>query len=169
MARHEKLDLEEGRFEASAEMEARDPGMEMGAVMRPYNEERAQNEDAENLDGAAASDADERAPEETAKKTPRRLAEREENLDPIKIYLRQMARSPLMTHAEEVEMAQELETRRDSLRELVFQSGIAVERAIELLRQVVRGERSFDRVLKLAQDGVIFIIRRPMMYTIMII
>lgn len=162
------LDFDQARFDASADLEADEPGMDTGAVMRPFSDENLRD-DAEADPGrdVVAEDSNEgsgdtdvarnAAPAPKRAKAPRkappsRLGEREENLDPIKIYLRQMARSPLMSHAEEVEMAQELESERDGLRELVFQSGVAVERAIELLRQVVRGERSFDRILKLGQD-----------------
>ena len=76
-----------------------------------------------------------------------------ESLDPIKIYLKQMSRAPLLTEAEEKEIASDLESLRADLRALVFESGIVMELALDLLDQVVAGERSFDRVLKLGVEG----------------
>jgi len=75
-----------------------------------------------------------------------------DGLDPIKIYLRQMAASPLMSEAEEKELATELEETRRVVRLRVFESAIAIEEAVRLLELVVRGERSFDRILKLGFD-----------------
>jgi len=77
-----------------------------------------------------------------------------DSLDPIKIYLRQMADSPLMTEREEKELAEELEVARMQLRTLVFGSGIAIERAVGLLSNIVSGDRSFDRILKLGYEGL---------------
>ncbi len=93
-----------------------------------------------------------RGSEVRERRTVRKHRLNNESLDPIKIYLRQMARSPLMTESEEKELAQELEDLRAALRELVFESGVATESALALLDQVVAGERSFDRILKLGQD-----------------
>jgi len=76
-----------------------------------------------------------------------------ESLDPIKIYLKQMSRAPLMTEAEEKAIAADLESLRADLRALVFESGVIMELALDLLDQVVVGERSFDRVLKLGVEG----------------
>ena len=79
--------------------------------------------------------------------------EHDKSLNPILIYLRQMASIPLMTEKEEKETSTQLEDARQYLRAAVFQSGFAVERAIELLTQIVNGERAFDRVLKVGYEG----------------
>lgn len=79
--------------------------------------------------------------------------EHDKSLNPILIYLRQMASIPLMTEREEKETSTQLEESRQHLRAAVFQSGFAIERAIELLTQIVNGERAFDRVLKVGYEG----------------
>lgn len=79
--------------------------------------------------------------------------EQDKSLNPILIYLRQMASIPLMTEREEKETSTQLEESRQSLRAAIFQSGYAIERAIELLTQIVNGERAFDRVLKVGYEG----------------
>ncbi len=79
--------------------------------------------------------------------------EHDKSLNPILIYLRQMASIPLMTEREEKETSTQLEESRQRLRAAVFQSGFAIERAIELLTQIVNGERAFDRVLKVGYEG----------------
>jgi RNA polymerase primary sigma factor len=79
--------------------------------------------------------------------------EQDRALNPVLVYLKQMARIPLMTEEEEKEVAGVLENARQDLRAALFQSGFAVERAIELLTQVVNGERAFDRVLKVGYEG----------------
>lgn len=119
---------------------------------------RGRNRVAFDLEVDAAPYADDedvdarRGAEARERKALRKHRLDKESLDPIKIYLRQMARTPLMTEAEEKELAQELEDLRAALRELVFESGVAMESSLALLDQVVAGERSFDRVLKLGQD-----------------
>jgi len=79
--------------------------------------------------------------------------EPDKSLNPILIYLRQMASIPLMTEQEEKETSTQLEDARQDLRAVIFQSGFAIERAIELLTQIVNGERAFDRVLKVGYEG----------------
>jgi RNA polymerase primary sigma factor len=71
-----------------------------------------------------------------------------DSLDPVKIYLRQMAEAPLVTESEEKALATEIEVARKALRERVFASGRSVEKAIQLLREVARGARSYDRILR---------------------
>jgi RNA polymerase primary sigma factor len=105
---------------------------------------------------AQGGGSDERETEAPASAEGRYRVSREgesDSLDPIKIYLRQMADSPLMTEREEKELAEELEESRMKLRTLVFGSGIAIERAVGLLSNIVSGDRSFDRILKLGYEG----------------
>jgi len=75
------------------------------------------------------------------------------SVNPVLLYLRQMARIPLMTEEEEKAVAGALEDARHRLRAVVFQSGFAIDRAVELLSQVIEGERAFDRVLKVGFEG----------------
>jgi len=72
-----------------------------------------------------------------------------EAVDPVRIYMREMAVENLMTPGEELALASELETRRQSLRLVVFESAIAIERAAQILEDVAHHRRSVDRVLKL--------------------
>ncbi|MBI3846197.1 MAG: sigma-70 family RNA polymerase sigma factor [Planctomycetes bacterium] len=71
-----------------------------------------------------------------------------DSMDPVKIYLRQMAEAPLVTESEEKALATEIEVARKELREVVFGSGRSMDKAIQLLREVARGARSYDRILR---------------------
>ena len=64
-------------------------------------------------------------------------------------YLRDMSRIDMPTEHEADDLATRLEENRKILRLRVFETAPAAEEALELLRAVVRKDRSFDRVLKL--------------------
>lgn len=66
--------------------------------------------------------------------------------DPIRTYLTQMAQVPLFTRPQEIELATRIETKRDLLRKVVFESYLPLKEAIEQLQQVSEGNVQHDRV-----------------------
>lgn len=66
--------------------------------------------------------------------------------DPVRTYLTQMARVPLFTRPQEIELATRIETKRDLLRKVVFESYLPQKAAVEQLQQVCAEEVQYDRV-----------------------
>ena len=72
--------------------------------------------------------------------------------DPVRMYLTQMGEIPLLTREEEISLARKIELTRKQFRKEVLSSGFGWASAIEILRDVVRGELAFDRTLKVNQQ-----------------
>ncbi len=72
--------------------------------------------------------------------------------DPVRMYLTQMGEIPLLTREEEISLARKIELTRKQFRKEVLSSGFGLANAIEILRDVVRGELAFDRTLKVNQQ-----------------
>ena len=67
--------------------------------------------------------------------------------DPIRMYFSQMARIPLLTREEEIQLAKELETSRNTLRDLIYSTRYGQEQALGLLELVLRKEVFIEKVL----------------------
>ncbi len=85
------------------------------------------------------------------------IAEDEEGLaeairldDPICIYLLQMGKSPMLTRAEELEAAQQIEASRVEYRRRMLASDFVLRGAVELLESVRDGALRLDRTVDIA-------------------
>lgn len=70
--------------------------------------------------------------------------------DPIRLYLTQMAETPLLAQAEEVELARRIDNARRRFRRALLGCNYALLRSMETLRIVQRGEIPFDRAIRIA-------------------
>jgi len=70
--------------------------------------------------------------------------------DPIRMYLAQMGSIPLLTREEEIRLAKKIETTRMIFRRRCLESDYIVTQAVEILKQVSRGELPFDRTMRIS-------------------
>jgi len=72
----------------------------------------------------------------------------ESDEDPVRIYLAQMSKIPLLTREEELTLAKNIEDTRTRYRRYLLRSDYILNGVVEMLRKVHRGELPFDRCLK---------------------
>jgi len=65
--------------------------------------------------------------------------------DPVRLYMNQLARIPLLTREEEVAAAREIERARRRFRRYVFSAPLAVSESAQTLNDVCMGFAAFDR------------------------
>ncbi len=94
----------------------------------------------EVLEAAEASDSERLFTEELPKLTD----------DPIRMYLSQMCRIPLLTRDEEVTLAKKIELSRKRFRRNLLRSFCALQTTVETLDKVHAGELPFDRTIKVS-------------------
>ena len=70
--------------------------------------------------------------------------------DPIRMYLSQMGSIPLLTREEEVRLAKKIETTRMIFRRRCLESDYVLSQAVDILRQVQKGELPFDRTMRVS-------------------
>ncbi len=68
--------------------------------------------------------------------------------DPIRMYLTQMGKIPLLTREDEISLARKIEISRMAYRRKMLQCDYCARNAIDLLQQVHDGTMSFDRTVK---------------------
>ena len=92
------------------------------------------------IDGESASDAEEM------------LTEQVENWsdDPVRMYLTQMGEIPLLTRAQEIFLARQIETTRAQFRAKLLECEYVAQQAFRVLCRVHRGELPFDRTVQVS-------------------
>ncbi len=68
--------------------------------------------------------------------------------DPIRMYLTQMGRIPLLTRKSEIALARKIEIARMAFRRKMLQNDYCARNSLDLLQQVHNGMMSFDRTIK---------------------
>jgi RNA polymerase primary sigma factor len=70
--------------------------------------------------------------------------------DPIRMYLAQMCRIPLLSRDEEILLAKKIEISRKRFRRNILRSFLALEQTVATLERVESGELPFDRTIKVS-------------------
>jgi RNA polymerase primary sigma factor len=70
--------------------------------------------------------------------------------DPVRMYLTQMGKIPLLTREQEISLARKIELTRMVFRRKVLESDYSAIAAIDILRQVSDGSLPFDRTMKMS-------------------
>lgn len=72
--------------------------------------------------------------------------------DPVRMYLREMGRVPLLTKDEEVRIAQNIEKAENGLRETIIRTPYGLKEILPLLQKIVRGKLSLESVSREDDD-----------------
>ena len=67
--------------------------------------------------------------------------------DPVKIYLKQMGRVPLLTRAQEVEISKQIEKAERHIRTYVFRFGNVAKEALDLSDKLLDADERFDHIV----------------------
>ncbi len=70
--------------------------------------------------------------------------------DPVRMYLSQMGSIPLLTREEEIRLAKKVEFTRMIFRRRALESDYVIAQAVEVLKQVAKGELPFDRTMRIS-------------------
>jgi RNA polymerase primary sigma factor len=80
----------------------------------------------------------------------RRRASADNTDDPVRMYLMQMGQIPLLTRAEEIAAAMEIERTRDLYRHTILATDYVLQGAVHLLEQVRDGKLRLDRTIEVS-------------------
>jgi RNA polymerase primary sigma factor len=109
-------------------------GLQVKLVEGPQPQRRAVEAEVDDAEGSAL------LPEDLPKLTD----------DPIRMYLAQMCRIPLLSRDEEISLAKKIEITRKRFRRNILRSFFALENTVAILERVQAGELPFDRTIKVS-------------------
>ncbi len=72
--------------------------------------------------------------------------------DPVRMYLREMGRTPLLTRDEEVKYAKQIESGRGKIICAILQSGILIDQMNTLLRRIESGSAVINEVFRMGME-----------------
>lgn len=67
--------------------------------------------------------------------------------DPVRLYLKQMGQVPLLTREQEVEIAKEIEERKEAYREAIYRCRVTKNTALEIADKVLNEELNFEEYI----------------------
>ncbi|MBL7073072.1 MAG: RNA polymerase sigma factor RpoD [Candidatus Omnitrophica bacterium] len=67
--------------------------------------------------------------------------------DPVKMYLKQMGQIPLLSRSEELELAMRIKQKEKEFKEIIFETSLAREQALEEIETVIDNDYNLDDVL----------------------
>jgi RNA polymerase primary sigma factor len=70
--------------------------------------------------------------------------------DPLRLYLNQIGKIPLLTHKQEVDLARRVENSRRRFRRELLEVGFVMNSAVEILQQVQSHDLPFDRTIQVS-------------------
>jgi len=70
--------------------------------------------------------------------------------DPVRLYLAQMCKIPLLNREQEIALAKKIEITRRKFRRAVLGNDFALRHTVEILRKVAAGILPFDRTIKVS-------------------
>ncbi len=70
--------------------------------------------------------------------------------DPVRMYLQQMGEIPLLTRDQEIRLAKRIETTRKRFRKKILESEYVLDKVLEILEEVQRGDLPFDRTMRMS-------------------
>lgn len=82
--------------------------------------------------------------------------------DPIRMYLTQMGKIPLLKRKQEIALAQKIEITRSYFRIKTLQNDYCARNILDLLQQVYNGKMSFDRTIKISSNLTKKVIKKRM-------
>lgn len=67
--------------------------------------------------------------------------------DPMRLYMGQLSRIPLMSKEDEITLSKKIETARRRFRRSVIEAPFVIAQCVEILENVIRGTAAFDRTI----------------------
>jgi RNA polymerase primary sigma factor len=68
--------------------------------------------------------------------------------DPVRMYLTQMGKSPLLNREREMSLARQIETTRQKFRARLLECGYVMQNCVRVLKEVYQNDRPFDRTIQ---------------------